>query len=75
MTDQDEIQSDFLFARPSFLEGVARLVDFTGSLNTYNREATSSRADARALANDARAVAHDVSIAFNELRGEVDERP
>ncbi len=29
--------SEFLFARPSFLEGWARLFDFSGSLNEYNR--------------------------------------
>ena len=29
--------SDFLFVRPSLLEGWARLFDFSGSLNDYNR--------------------------------------
>ena len=28
--------SDFLFARPNFLSGVARIFDFSGSLNQYN---------------------------------------
>lgn len=32
----NEYFSDFMFARPSFLEGWARLFDFAGSLNVYN---------------------------------------
>ena len=34
--------SSFLFAEPSFLEGMARVVDFGGTLNEYNRSATES---------------------------------
>ena len=39
-----ELRSSLLFARPSFIEGVARLSDFGGTLNEYNTFALSSRA-------------------------------
>lgn len=73
--DTDEIQSDFLFARPSFIEGVARIVDFGGSLNTYNGSRSGEEADARALYEDGMAVAHDLRIAVDKLRSERDEQP
>lgn len=48
--------SSFLFARPSFVEGVARLIDVSGSLNTYNTSPDGVTADTRALDADWRAV-------------------
>lgn len=48
--------TDFLYARPSFLEGVARLVDIRGSLNVYNHSVTGEEADQRALMMDWKAV-------------------
>ncbi len=35
-----EATSEFLFARPSFIEGVARILDFNGTLNEYNSSET-----------------------------------
>lgn len=67
-TDPDAVLSDLLFARPSFLEGVARLVDVGGSLNTYNISRTGQEADARALQNDWRAIGHDVRVALEKIR-------
>ena len=52
--------TDFLYARPSFIEGVARLFDTAGSLNEYNRSPTPEEADARALSRDTIAVARDL---------------
>lgn len=62
--DLDELQSDFLFARPSFIEGVARIVAFSGSLNTYNASRTPEEADMRALQKDWKAVGHDLKVAL-----------
>ncbi len=45
-------RSDFLFARPSFLEGMARIWDFTNSLNTYNYSADPKAADEIAIRSD-----------------------
>jgi hypothetical protein len=74
MTTTDEIQSDFLFARPSFVEGVARMVDFGGSLNTYNTAPTGEEADARAMYEDWEALGADLKAALEQLRSEVNER-
>lgn len=45
-------ESDFLFARPSFFEGVARVIDLGNTLNEYNSSKTPAEADARALKAD-----------------------
>ncbi len=58
--------SSFLFARPSFLEGWARIVDFGGTLQEYNRSPTDQAADFYALAADWRAVGLDIRQAINE---------
>lgn len=44
--------SDFLFAEPSFLEGVARLFDFGNTLNEYNVSPDGDAADKIALYMD-----------------------
>ncbi len=66
----DQIESDYLFARPSFMEGAARIMDLSGSLNTYNYSRNGAEADARALAQDWRAIGRDVRAALEELRPE-----
>ncbi|HUY78541.1 MAG TPA: hypothetical protein VMV29_17350 [Ktedonobacterales bacterium] len=59
--------SELLFARPSFLEGVARLFDFGGTLDTYNDEGlTADEANASALASDWRAIGQDMCLAMRE---------
>jgi hypothetical protein len=70
----DDIQSDFLFARPSFIEGVARMVDVGGSLNTYNQSRTPEEADARAILEDWMAVGHDVNVALKQLSTRSDDK-
>jgi len=64
----DEIQSTYLFARPSFAEGFARLVDIANSLNTYNQSRNGEKADARAIYEDWKAVGHDVRVSLEQLR-------
>ncbi len=59
--------SDFLFARPSFLEGWARLFDFSGSLNDYNR---SDNPDTIAAWADWLAVGQDISDAMGKFAQE-----
>lgn len=48
-----------LYARPSFLEGLARLSDPAGLLNRYNRSETPKKADAKAIASDWIAIGND----------------
>lgn len=59
--------SDFLFARPSFSEGVARLVDFGGTLNTYNKSKNGAEADAKAMRSDWNVVGKDMKKAVTEF--------
>lgn len=54
--------SDFLYARPSFLEGIARLGDLAGALNEYN---TSDHPDRIALAMDWRVVGDEMHRAVD----------
>jgi hypothetical protein len=56
--------STFLFARPSFAEGVARLVDFSGSLNEYNYSPNGRQADAIALWADWTCVGNELRSAW-----------
>ena len=56
--------TDFLYARPSFAEGVGRLMDFGNALNEYNRSATPREADERALRADWYAVGDDLRAAM-----------
>lgn len=57
-------ESTFLFAEPSFLSGIASIVDLNGSLRNYNTSATPEEADERALAADWRAVGKDIENAI-----------
>lgn len=54
-----------LYARPSFLEGWARIFDFLGSLNTYNTSRSNKEADTTALRGDWEEVGADMGRAIN----------
>ena len=60
--------SDYLFARPSFLGGVARLFDFTGTLNSYNVSPSEGVADIRAFQQDWKAIGDDMRRALEVFR-------
>ena len=59
-----------LYARPSFLEGISRLIDFTGSLNTYNSSRTPEEADFRAILSDWEAVGFEILNAAKNFEHE-----
>jgi hypothetical protein len=59
-----KVQSDFLFAQPSFASGAARLVDMWGQFDDYNRSDTPAQADAKAIAADWLIVGQDLSDAI-----------
>lgn len=61
----------FLYAEPSALEGVARILDFAGALNTYNLSARPDEADARALYADWCAVGDDLRTAMAQFSADV----
>jgi hypothetical protein len=60
-------QTDFLFARPSFIEGLARIIDFGGTLNEYNNSINPKEADSRAIRNDFAVVGKDICNAVDEF--------
>jgi hypothetical protein len=62
------IMSDFLFARPNFLSGVARIFDFSGSLNQYNGISSPEATDNLAERMDAAANALDGRRAWERVK-------
>jgi hypothetical protein len=57
--------STFLFATPTWTEGVGRLLDFGDTLTQYNDSVTPEQADYRAIAMDWRAVGADILSAID----------
>jgi len=57
--------SFFLFARPSFFEGTARVLDFGDTLSDYNRAENGDQADAIALWCDWTAVGQHLMKAIH----------
>jgi hypothetical protein len=47
-----KVQTDYLFAQPSFASGAARVLDLWGTFDEYNRSATPQEADGKAIAAD-----------------------
>jgi hypothetical protein len=60
----ESVRSMFLFALPTWEEGVGRLLDFAGALTQYNRTTPPGDPDARAIAQDWLAVGEELRIAL-----------
>jgi hypothetical protein len=60
--------TSYLFARPSFVEGIGRLFDFGGTLNEYNYSLDEDQADQVALECDWHAIGQDLRAAVGEYR-------
>ena len=58
------MRTDYLFATPSFLSGVARLLDLSGRFDAYNDSDDAALADARAIYSDWRMVGQDLAGAM-----------
>ena len=56
-----------LFAQPSFFEGMARLLDINGSLNSCNDSKTTEEADYRAILSDWEYVGFDLLLAAKHI--------
>lgn len=67
------ISTDYLFARPSFLEGVARIMDIGGTLNEYNLDSDGEVADAIAIWSDWAMVGQDMYYAIDLYESELPE--
>ena len=59
--------SDYLFSKPSFLEGVARNIDLFGAIDAYNVSNTTGEADYRALKCDIDSLRKDMEFACAEV--------
>lgn len=57
--------TDFLYARPSFIDGLMSLVDLFGISPEYNTSANAAEADRRAFAADADSLRSDFDIIFS----------
>lgn len=56
-----------LFAKPSFLGGIARVLDIGATLNEYNTDPTPADADSEALKSDWAAVADEMYSAVTNF--------
>ncbi|MEH2034039.1 MAG: hypothetical protein V7K67_31275 [Nostoc sp.] len=63
-----DILSSYLYARPSLIEGVARIVDFGNTLQEYNGSLTAEQADYLALLSDWVVVGHDLKKAMSQYK-------
>jgi hypothetical protein len=57
-----------LFAQPSFLEGLARLIDVGGTLNEYEHMVSPEEANFLAIEADWEAVGEDIVAAIEKFR-------
>jgi len=60
--------TDFLFARPSFVSGAARVLDLCGTFDAYNGSASEEEADQLALATDWAVVGKDMSTVIERVQ-------
>ena len=67
----NRLQTGFLYAHPSFLSGLARVLDLFGVFDSYNRSRSPQEADAKAMYADWRIVGQDIMDAAE--RFEVDD--
>ncbi len=59
-----------LYAKPSFIEGIARLVDVGGTLDEYNCSCSEQEADYRAILSDWESVGQDIINAVAQFAKE-----
>jgi len=59
--------TSFLFNMPSFLLGVASVIDIGGTLHKYNESRSPNEADTMALSSDVIAIGKDMREAINTL--------
>ncbi len=64
----------FLFARPSFIEGVIRTIDLGATLDEYNQSVTSELADFIAIRNDWGVIGEDIFMVLHEEEEKLKEK-
>ncbi len=66
--------TSFLFATPSFLEGLARTLDLGATLDEYNSSITPEQADFLALKNDWEVIGNDFAIAIEKEKSNFNDQ-
>jgi len=66
------MQTTFLFASPSLLSGIARILDIGSQFDGYNEIETDETADVTALCSDFRMVGQDLQKAMESLSDEME---
>jgi len=66
-------RSDFLFARPSFIGGMASVLDLGATMVVYNEVATPERADVRAVRSDWEVCGNDLRAAIDQWENQRNE--
>ena len=69
-----DVRSLLLCARPSFLEGASRLLDFGHTMSEYNRALSPEQADFLALLGDWRSIGHDWATVLTVMERELEGR-
>jgi hypothetical protein len=64
---KEQNMSDYLFARPSFVDGIGRTIDLFGVLNEYNYSSNDAEADRTALANDVAVLRSDLMESYQGI--------
>ena len=59
--------TDFLYARPSVLEGMGRNIDLFGILSVYNTSESGREADLKARLNDIEALRKDYAAVYDRV--------
>lgn len=57
---------NYLFAEPSYIEGMARILDLASTQQVYNTSESDCEADLKALSNDWLAVGDDLRTAITK---------
>jgi len=55
-----------LFKRPSFIAGMAALLNFGGNINKYSADSSGQEADANSLKSDWTAIGNDMRTAITD---------
>ena len=66
--------TDFLFARPSVIEGIGRNIDLFGALNVYNTSLNGDEADKKAIVLDYFAIYKDLYKAYSDTVCQIESK-
>ncbi len=67
--------TDFLYAHPSFIGGMAEAMDLGGTLFLFNESRTPEEADYYAMRSDWMAVGEDIRAAMERFASDHGQRP